>query len=1600
MGKNILVASPQIEFNQLLRLSLEESGAYNVLFATSGEETLNIAENENIDLAILDANITEHSIKTLVTAIKGFNKQLKIVILPPQNNPNHPSLEGFKPDGFLSRPFFKPALLEMLDEILSQDTSPIIGREEQAETKISEIKYESLDDTMSFSNLQGITNATNNNHEMPAKSPQPESEETDNNDFLDLEEELERLITGESVNKVAIPDKSSLEQDADTEELLNDVLAQIKSQNVPEDEQTFEQELEATLSESVKVEAEQVASEIIEENNQIADDEDSNDLLKNVLAQIKAQSVLDEPKSLESELEETLSKSPEVNKVSIRPQDKPVLQTEEKSASNDLLKDVLAQIKSQAVPNDQMIEKNELESTFSAIDEEKVQDSPPEVEKPSEPQKTAASGDLLNNVLEQLKSQAVTEEKSELELELERALSQPPERIVITHIPRSVEPLDYNRKPEKEEIEIKEEPDNILNKVKAQLQAQSVTDTEAAEIQDDELKAVLDEDQEILELAPDEIAEEDISGLLKRSSLEETRPILTSFNDEMEVQEEAAEVEDGDIDTILHNVLAQLKIQSVSKDKNEDYSEEEKQLFKEFKDVQNPDVGEGPEIEEEEKPEIEAEPAAEDIFQNVLAQLEMQKSEQTQNMDALEDFELIPESSPSGLEEIHPHLTKLLKKEGTHAVVLAQNSKIISYEGELTFNDIQTLQDILSQNLDSSSRLELARFVKLGEIQDKYLFYATSILGNLSLGIIQISTIPLSKLRSHTLKTANEFAETELFISFNHDLNKDFEKEPEIEDSQIEEFEVVEEAEEAEEPEIIEDLEEAEYIEEAEEFKVVDLIEEDIKQKTINELLEEPELAETDETQEKEDWVPEIAGEPRFEQEQIEDTQPVNLKTRQNKKVFLKTGYGQISNKLIYTEKDSAFELAKREEKHQSIQIKNSKVPSIQMNEAETGSGFKDSNWTSPVFEIAKAEKDSEAGKSSEKFPFSETQAKPEIRKFSGKIAERYSGTPKEKISDTSRYKTFRDSEEDSLNKILSAGNQQNQQDLLTEKEEIDDYLKDILSSLETENEAEETHLPESEDLNNNGNGSLLKEYLKEDESAELETLSFDPEFEKLLADVREGESFSNSKDFAEINEQAAPFSDDNLLEEALQKISSRFDSDQDSLYTIDEETDGQLIQPSEDIMPPKKLTEDDLYVVANADGLLEDFLDKSSPEERTDTQEEGFLFEDQDEIDQSVRINGESFNMMDDIYKLFEESATGNTSPIRLSSFKTSREDEFEEYFNEKSDQKKDLTQTEKIQHSFSDELKFLEALDTRTISEEPKSPPVVPIQERAKPATPLSQEKPKGSKTENSSKFDTKKVILEVLSQMGKTEDDNLSSNREEDFPPQSVFSAEKTEAPISFDEFENELEQLSNSGGSYRLTDQQDSPAKDSSSWDPLDGFDSLNEDQNPEENDEDTPTAPVELEREKTADDYLADLLPESGQSTASMMNGFPIYTCILVPRLSDYSLTSKYSKALKDAMNQLSQAFGWELDNLIVQPTYMRWTVKVPPEISQGFIVRKVRQFTSDRLFTKFPELSKVNPSENFWAKGYLVVSGTEPPAPEFLDDFIQKNRRPKGILNK
>ncbi len=122
-----------------------------------------------------------------------------------------------------------------------------------------------------------------------------------------------------------------------------------------------------------------------------------------------------------------------------------------------------------------------------------------------------------------------------------------------------------------------------------------------------------------------------------------------------------------------------------------------------------------------------------------------------------------------------------------------------------------------------------------------------------------------------------------------------------------------------------------------------------------------------------------------------------------------------------------------------------------------------------------------------------------------------------------------------------------------------------------------------------------------------------------------------------------------------------------------------------------------------------------------------------------------------------------------------------------------------------------------------------------------------------------------------------------------------------------------------------------------------------------------------------------------------------YTCILIPRMVRHTLTLDMGERLKQWLPQHCLAFGWSLEGMAVTAEYMQWTVRVTPSVSQGNVVRMVRQRTSENLFNQYAYLKEQNESGDFWAPGYLVVSGPNPPSPELLRNFIYQARRRQGL---
>jgi REP element-mobilizing transposase RayT len=121
-----------------------------------------------------------------------------------------------------------------------------------------------------------------------------------------------------------------------------------------------------------------------------------------------------------------------------------------------------------------------------------------------------------------------------------------------------------------------------------------------------------------------------------------------------------------------------------------------------------------------------------------------------------------------------------------------------------------------------------------------------------------------------------------------------------------------------------------------------------------------------------------------------------------------------------------------------------------------------------------------------------------------------------------------------------------------------------------------------------------------------------------------------------------------------------------------------------------------------------------------------------------------------------------------------------------------------------------------------------------------------------------------------------------------------------------------------------------------------------------------------------------------------------YACLLVPRFSAHYLTGDLADRLGDWLPHICIAFGWRLEFMAVRPEYMQWVVSVPPNTSPGYLMRIMRQQTSEKIFADFPRVKKENPSGDFWAPGYLIMGGTQPHPQQLVKDYIKQTRQRQG----
>ncbi len=121
-----------------------------------------------------------------------------------------------------------------------------------------------------------------------------------------------------------------------------------------------------------------------------------------------------------------------------------------------------------------------------------------------------------------------------------------------------------------------------------------------------------------------------------------------------------------------------------------------------------------------------------------------------------------------------------------------------------------------------------------------------------------------------------------------------------------------------------------------------------------------------------------------------------------------------------------------------------------------------------------------------------------------------------------------------------------------------------------------------------------------------------------------------------------------------------------------------------------------------------------------------------------------------------------------------------------------------------------------------------------------------------------------------------------------------------------------------------------------------------------------------------------------------------YSCTLIPRMPQQQLGGDLAQLLQEWMPQLFLAFGWQKLHMGIFPEYLQVIARVTPKTSPGSFVRIIRQQTSRHILTAFPRISKENPSHDFWAPGYLILSNSQPPPNHVIRHFIEQTRLQQG----
>ncbi len=122
-----------------------------------------------------------------------------------------------------------------------------------------------------------------------------------------------------------------------------------------------------------------------------------------------------------------------------------------------------------------------------------------------------------------------------------------------------------------------------------------------------------------------------------------------------------------------------------------------------------------------------------------------------------------------------------------------------------------------------------------------------------------------------------------------------------------------------------------------------------------------------------------------------------------------------------------------------------------------------------------------------------------------------------------------------------------------------------------------------------------------------------------------------------------------------------------------------------------------------------------------------------------------------------------------------------------------------------------------------------------------------------------------------------------------------------------------------------------------------------------------------------------------------------YCGMLITRLPDHRTNPYLKKLLSEWLPRLCLAYGWVLNDLLIEDEAITWVISTLGREAPIDLVSIIRTKLSERIFRVFPSFHDENPSGDFWAVPYFLMTANQYPPADVRMSVIRQIRKSQGM---